>query len=91
MLDAILLQLLTNSSTTSNYHNHTMSAVTNQSLSTALTVISVNIEGLTAVSLRVSPRNTPIHQSSKAKDSWNVASSPHNKYGILIRNDLKVK
>ena len=75
-----------------------------------LTVISANIEGLTAVkasilsemckrervlSLAVSPRDTLICQSPKAKDSWNVTSSerPHNKYGsaILIRNDLKVK
>ena len=81
--------LLTNSSTISSYYNHTMSAVTSQSLSTALTVISANIEGLTAaktfhtirdvqervLSFPVSPRNTPIHQSLKAKDSWNVASS----------------
>ena len=41
------------------------------------------------LSLPVSPRNTPIHQSSNAKDSWNS----HSKYGsaILVRNDLKVK
>ena len=43
------VNLLTNSSTTSNYYNHTMSAATGQSLSTALTVISANIGGLTAV------------------------------------------
>ena len=43
------------------------------------------------LSWHVSPRNTPIHQSPKAKDSWNERA--HNKYGsaILIQNDLKVK
>ena len=56
VLDAVLLpyldnpaKILTNSSSTSNYHTHTMSAVTSQSISTALTVISANTEGLTAV------------------------------------------
>ena len=47
------VNLLTNSSTTSNYYNHTMCAVTSQSLSTALTVISANIEGLTAAKVSI--------------------------------------
>ena len=47
------------------------------------------------LSLPVSPRNTPIHQSPKANDSWIslVVERPHSKYGstILIRNGVKVK
>ena len=44
------------------------------------------------LSLSVSPRNTPIHQSPKGGMSL-VVERPHNKYGsaILIQKDLKVK
>ena len=76
-----------------------MSAVTSQSLSTALTVISANIEGLTAVkpsilsemckreclSLPVSPRDTPIHHLPRPKIAGIslVVERPH-KYGSAI-------
>ena len=84
-----------------------MSAVTSQSLSAALAVLSLNIEGLTAAKasiqelckrecchclcLQETHRSTNLPRPEIAEMSL-VVEPPH-KYGrtILIRNDLKVK
>ena len=107
MLVAVLLRyldypayLLTNSSTTSNYYNHTMSAVTSQSLSTALTVISANIEGLTAAKTSILSEMCKrecchclclqeTHRSTnlprpKIAGMSLVVERPHNNYGSAI-------
>ena len=66
--------------------NHTMSTVNSQSLSTALTVILANIEGLTASKASILSEMCKrkrchclclkeTHKPLKAQDSWNVTSS----------------
>ena len=97
------LQILPTHQTTT---NHTMSAVNSQSLPTALTVISANIEALAASKASIqsymckrerchcSSRNTQTQNISIPKIAGMslVAERPHNKYGsvILIREDLKI-
>ena len=94
------LVVLTNSSTTSNYYNHTMSAVTSQSLSMALTVISANIEGLAATKATILSEMCKrecchclclqdTHRSTnlprpKIAGMSLVVERPHNKYGSAI-------
>ena len=77
------LRILPTHQTTS---NHTMSAVNSHSLSTALTVISANIEGLTAFKASI------LSEMCKRAGMSLVAEHPNNKYGsaILIRDALKV-
>ena len=107
MLIAVLLRqldypayLLTNSSTTSNYYNHTMSSVTSQSLSTALTVISAKIEGVTAAKASILSEMCKrecchclylqeTHRSAnlprpKIAGMSLVVERPHSKYGSAI-------
>ena len=88
--------LLTHETTT----NHTMSAVNSQSLSTALTVISANIEGLTAAKTSIlsemckrerchclclqETHRPTILSRPKIAGMSLVAERPHNKYGSAI-------
>ena len=80
--------------------NHTMSAVNSQNLSTALTVISANIEGLSAskasllseMCQRDRCRCLCLPETHRGADSFRpkidgmsfVAESPHKKYGSAI-------
>ena len=82
------------------YYNHTMSAVTSQSLSTALTVISANIEGLTAAKASILSEMCKrecchclclqeTHRSTnlprpKIAGMSLVVERPHSKYGSAI-------
>ena len=91
------LRILSTHQTTS---NHTMSAINSQSLSTALTVISANIEGITASKasilsemckreryhcLCLQETHRPTNLSRpKIAGMSLVAERPHNKYGSAI-------